>query len=582
MASIVEKKFEWFEQHLRENLKEHTLASPFYIGIPKAEDDIFMVFYLRVLLDKLDMQKSLSMISVPDSDRANPRLGYRTSVPVPKGGISAIKVGEVPKFDLDEMIKNTLTKAIKDYLAAAATSPNLTKELANNTDLVKITRTELKNLEKPLMASYSFVKSIFHISDYLRSNNTKFITNRVIDNIRNLHNACVADVFKVRFPEKQDGATKIYLNPTDWLSVRLGIIPLGVYPDIPSEEELPGIMNKFRNGDAAQFVISEFLLEPIEEFKGLIDKVYDASYGSLENEDIKSLRSALEPIQILHDFHKNTLLNIYQYDSFIETLIIKNIDSLCCKNLYSAQYAIQMYLTGVSNGDTNIPAIKELLYDREPSTENGSFAGSFESLVNSFIRNDDDSIIIKKTETRTITVTDPNTGKTTTQTVTDVVQDMTDTYYKYLLDINGAYNFIYADMVKMQSASAKTSDIWTDPEENLQGFFKNDWFAKFTASEGSIQTAINNFTVNGSISKTKITSANLLALNTAFNSYFADLNNTVLGIINSLRNTLDYYTENKDSIRTTVDAEFVVDTFSSLIDNYAIKEYKGTIICYKT
>lgn len=574
MASIVEKKFEWFEQHLRENLKERTLASPFYIGIPKAEDDIFMVFYLRVLLDKLDMQKSLSMISVPDSDRANPRLGYRTSVPVPKGGISAIKVGEVPKFDLDEMIKNTLVKAIKDYLAAAATSPNLTKELASNTDLVKITRTELKNLEKPLMASYSFVKSIFHISDYLRSNNTKFITNRIIDNIRDLHENCVnencVNTLKSKFPEKQEGDC-IYLNPPEWLSVRLGIVPLGVYPDVPDD-----LLDKFRNGNAAQFVVSEFALGPIDEFKKLIEDLYSATYEGLKENGADFLKNIVAPSQLVHDYHANTLLNIYDTD-FVKSAIIKGIDTECCKVFYSVKFATELYATGASDASGFIPPIKDL-FETKPSIECNDLISAYDSLVGSFKYDDNGEIIVKEE------APEPESDNTATEESEESEEtpptiDMTDIYYSRLVDLDEAYNYIRNDISRLNDLSeSTTSDIWGGKLQNYFG--KISWFKLYL---DTLSTYLSSFKEDGSevISKDKIEPGNLKNLKDGFHDLFERTTYASTNMVNDFRAALDKFENKKDSICTNVDAEFIADAFST-IGNYAIKEYKGTIICYKT
>jgi len=83
MTSIVEKKFTWFEQYLRGNLKARTLASPFYKNIPAGEDDMFMVFYLKILLDKLDTMKANAVANVPDTNRAEPPCRFQKAVSLP-------------------------------------------------------------------------------------------------------------------------------------------------------------------------------------------------------------------------------------------------------------------------------------------------------------------------------------------------------------------------------------------------------------------------------------------------------------------------------------------------------------------
>ena len=569
MTSIVEKKFTWFEQYLRGNLKARTLASPFYKNIPAGEDDMFMVFYLKILLDKLDTMKANAVANVPDTNRAEPRLGYRTSVPIPEGGISAIRVGEVPELNLDTIIANTLSKAIKDYLGAMASTPDLSRELSANTDLSKITRTELANLEISNKRYYSFVSNVFHIRDYLKSENTRLITKKIIAEIKDLHEACIAPLnaasrlndingipLKVLFPDVQN-SDAFYLNPPDWIAVRTGIIPLGVYPDLPLEPF--NILDLFRKGMAAQYTVTPFNLDIISTFVQTIQALYDLAYSALEDKQESNLDEIYDKIvsaiSDIYLYHHERITAIWAYP-FVSAHMLHTLDTEVCPRLYPVQEALSIYF----EEDDEYTPIKVAVFEKRG--ENGfTLYENIQRFLNGLVEDANGNVtninVIYDTSTPPVIVTDERT-----------IHLYNIRKLKEALDNETPDVSALSELIDLSS-----QDFFTN-----ENFYANFYaLATLVASVNTVDDVVYKSVPEDTTKVTKIKDA--------CHKFLGDIADAKTSIYASLKHTLQEFNAIKSDVVTSVDASFIANLYPNGFGNngnYSVKEYKGTLICYKS
>jgi hypothetical protein len=570
MASIVEKKFEWFEQHLRSNLKEYTLASPLYQGIPNGEDDMFLVFYLKILLDKLDTMKANSMPVVPDSDRAEPRLGYRTAVPVPKGGLSSIKVGVVPDLNLEEIIESTLTKAIQDYLGSVANSGNLTRELNQNTNLENITRTELKALDIPMIKSNSSVNKLFHIKDYLKRGHMKFITEKIRSNINRLHNYCINNSLKRLFPGEQDDSDVVYVNPPDWIFPRLGIIPLGVYPDLP--DDMPELLQMFREGNAAQYTIKEFAIEPGRRYLEIIRELKDKFYNIFSDESHIRNDKVTEAIEIINTLadQESILGKVYKHSMLYGspsnnpfTGFNGDETTNYGGRLYRFQEEIKRYyLGGKYPDDTEYESIYHLLFEKTFNL----FDGTLRSVSNRFIDN-----LIYDASGEIVNIREIVDGEG------NVIHDERDDRFTEYQAVKRTVNSLQPFIVDVSETVAGTKPDYNGRySEDLNVFFScnNEWYNSYASLQG----------YNSILSKADVTSANLKAYRELIENFFNLTKQCLDKTLKDFLEPVDWFTSYPEYLDITVDTKLIEERQESILGNfygvYRIKEYKGTIICY--
>ena len=548
MASIVEKKFNWFEQHLRENLKDRTLASALYEGIPEGETDMFMVFYLKILLDKLDKDKANSLLEVPDTDRAEPRFGYRTAVPVPKGGISAIKTGNVPKFNLDEFIEETLTKAIKDYLNSISINSDLSRELASIPSLETVSREELKALDIPLKKRSSGLFDLFHLQDYLSENNHRFITKQTITNMRSLHNFCIygaafGNPIKAIFPDVQDDPSKVYLNPTsEWIKVRTGIIPVGVVPDLPKEPA--NLIKLLRTGQAAQFTVNGFRLEPLETFASKVDSFYVNYHEMVSNADtakvtviLESLDDILTEGSELEDYFKNTFQKIHAYDFLGTNFFSKREIELSA--LFFKSYL--SYLADYLKGSETVKPVYDTVYTEK---YNGTtMYGNYRSFVESLNYDDHGDVIIQ-------TIYDPDDSS---RILSDERPVILERFNAFMVVLNAAAPYLMAVQ----------DSYWDYCKQSFSLVYQYDEIQQLSdVTPAKVKTFVN-----------------------LCNDFFGVVVSLEESIITGIKNTIESFKRNADALPFEVDAEFLAtkkderEVFGNT--EYGIIPYKGTIICYK-
>jgi hypothetical protein len=185
--NLIDQKFSEFDKYLRENFKETTKNSNLFTGISSGEEEAFFIFFLKDLLNysaKLKKESS-AYAGVPSS--AVSKLGKRSSVPIPESGVLSIKAGTIPELNLKKIVDNLLPDSITNFVKSVLSNPNIVSTLSSlsiNSSLDTLNSTQTyfgdESENRPLWKN-------FDIRNYLRKEDSVFVSKYTKSNIENLH-----------------------------------------------------------------------------------------------------------------------------------------------------------------------------------------------------------------------------------------------------------------------------------------------------------------------------------------------------------------------------------------------------------
>lgn len=264
--NFLEKRFSKFISYLRLNYKDTAKANLIYV-ITALEEDAFMIFFLKVLLNEVKTLQNKSASTKSASTTKASALGARTSVPFPDGGISSIKSGSIPDLDLKSLVDSLLEKAITDFRKLSVANPSIIYEL----EQVNETNANLESLNRiDTSLKVSIVRPSlnlrFDIRTYLREADAILIHPVIRKNIRILHDTTVAPLYS--FLEAD-------------LSIRNGILPLYSKNGIPEF-----LANYFNDGKAVELYFANHTVESV------IESILNGSIPSFDTGFIYNFSSA--------------------------------------------------------------------------------------------------------------------------------------------------------------------------------------------------------------------------------------------------------------------------------------------------
>ena len=223
--TILKRRFAKFEEYIRLNYKDVTTSNRLFNEVLSTDREIFLVYFLKILLEHMSKLKNTSSPKVNPSDKEKAKIGCRSSIPYPKGGVAKIKNGKLPILDLKEMVNSLLPNAIQEFYKCLRNDNKLRSTLEKlNSKPGELSLEELRSSIKVVARNERiFVSPVpfsrFDIREYLKESDAKFIYPEIRKNIEIVHNDIVQPLWEA------------YSNE---LFINMGILPIDAAPpEIP-------------------------------------------------------------------------------------------------------------------------------------------------------------------------------------------------------------------------------------------------------------------------------------------------------------------------------------------------------------
>jgi hypothetical protein len=198
MSKLLESKLAYLETDIRQNLSTViTNYVSFNENVQEADKKAFINFEFKLLLERLEQIRKDGTTKVAPTDADEPKLGYRTSVPYPAGGITeGIQVGKYEEETLAEMLEENLSEDIKNFYIYKERSSSFINTLLLVDDLQSATlddfdklvcSKEITKVMRPLsdIDRTSGTATIpFYIDNYLKDDDAIFINKYVRENTK--------------------------------------------------------------------------------------------------------------------------------------------------------------------------------------------------------------------------------------------------------------------------------------------------------------------------------------------------------------------------------------------------------------
>jgi len=211
MSKLMDLKLAYLETDIRQNLPEviQNYVS-FNDKVQEADKKAFINFEFKCLLERLEQIKKDGTTEVAPTDAAEPKLGHRTSVPYPAGGITkGIKVGKFEEQTLADLLEENLSNDIQDFYIFKERSSTFINTLLQVDDLQVATLEDFEKLVcskeiTKIMKALSPVTEdpethqpsmLFFVENYLKEDDAIFINTKVRDNVKTyIHNAIICPI----------------------------------------------------------------------------------------------------------------------------------------------------------------------------------------------------------------------------------------------------------------------------------------------------------------------------------------------------------------------------------------------------
>ena len=211
MSKLIDMKLAYLESDIRQNLSsviENYAA--FAYDVNEADKRAFTNFEFKLLLERLEQIRKDGTTKVAETDAAAPKLGHRTAIPYPEGGIvEGINIGSYEDHTLGSLLDEHLEDDIHNFYIFKERSSSFINTLLQVTDLQAATLEDFEKLNcskeitkmmKPLspVGEGSSLSLTFYVENYLKEDDAVYINDPIRDNVENnIHEAVIEPLFTV-------------------------------------------------------------------------------------------------------------------------------------------------------------------------------------------------------------------------------------------------------------------------------------------------------------------------------------------------------------------------------------------------
>jgi len=249
MSKLLDLKLAYLETDIRQNLPDVIVNYvSFNEKVKEADKTAFINYEFKRLLERLKQIRKDGATEVAPTDAAAPKLGHRTAVPYPEGGIDeGIKVGTYVDQTLANLLEENLSNDIQDFYTFKERSSSFISTLLSITDLQSAT---LEDFDK-LVCSKEITKTMkplsklkddtlpFFIENYLKEDDAIFINTRIRDNTETyIHIPIITELAKAFNRVDEDTYIPVF-------KIENGIQPFASTLRLDSTEELERMQQGF-------------------------------------------------------------------------------------------------------------------------------------------------------------------------------------------------------------------------------------------------------------------------------------------------------------------------------------------------
>jgi len=206
MSKLIDMKLAYLETDIRQNLSTVIQNyAAFVYDVNDADKRAFTNFEFKLLLERLEQIRKNGTTKIAKTDAAEPKLGHRTAIPYPEGGIEqGIEVGIYEDQTLGGLLEEHIEEDVRNFYIYKARSSTFVSTLQLVDDLQSATLEDFEKLNcskeiTKMMKPLSKVGSnlVFYIENYLKDDDAIFINTKVRSNVEDhIHTPVITPLYE--------------------------------------------------------------------------------------------------------------------------------------------------------------------------------------------------------------------------------------------------------------------------------------------------------------------------------------------------------------------------------------------------